>query len=221
MTYVEFLHAESEFIASNRTDIQSLLIPGISFSLVPRKYLGEALFSRSLYAELRGSHNALGSDSDFLQVRMQAEHVFDLFAPKWHVLVRGDIGATAVSRTSRLAPSQRFFAGGDRSVRGFGFNDLSPVEQATDANGDPLVDEDGNPIYEKVGGKHLFAGSVELDSRCRFEVRGGGVRRRRQRVRQFRRSIDVFRGDRRAIAPAGGFRGYRCRAGADHARGQH
>jgi translocation and assembly module TamA len=161
VTYVEFLHAESEFIASNRTDIQSLLIPGISFSLVPRKYLGEALFSRSLYVELRGSHNALGSDSDFLQVRMQAEKVFD-FAPKWHVLMRGEIGASAVSRTSTLAPSQRFFAGGDRSVRGFGFNDLSPVEQATDENGDPRFDDENNPIYEKVGGKHLFAGTVEL-----------------------------------------------------------
>jgi len=161
VTYVELLHAESEFIASNRTDIQSLLIPGISFSLVPRNYLGEALFSRALYAELRGSHDALGSDSAFLQIRMQAERVFD-FASKWHVLVRGDIGATAVDTTSDLAPSQRFFAGGDRSVRGFGFNDLSPVQQATDANNQPRVDEEGNPIFEKVGGKHLFAGSLEL-----------------------------------------------------------
>jgi translocation and assembly module TamA len=161
VTYVELLHAESEFIASNRTDIQSLLIPGISFSLVPRKYLGEALFSRSLYVELRGSHSALGSDSDFLQIRMQAEHVFDL-APKWHVLMRGDIGATAVSRTSTLAPSQRFFAGGDRSVRGFGFNDLSPIAPATNADGSPKLDDEGNQVYEKVGGKHLFAGSVEL-----------------------------------------------------------
>jgi translocation and assembly module TamA len=161
--YVEVLHAESEFITSNRTDIQSLLIPGISFSLVPRKYLGEALFSRSLYVELRGSHSALGSDSDFLQIRMQAEHVFDFdFAPKWHVLMRGDIGATAVSHTSTLAPTQRFFAGGDRSVRGFGFNDLSPVAQATNADGSLKVDEDGNPVYEKVGGKHLLTGSVEL-----------------------------------------------------------
>jgi translocation and assembly module TamA len=161
VTYVELLHAESEFIASNRTDTQSLLIPGISFSLVPRNYLGEALFSRALYAELRGSHDALGSDSNFLQIRMQGERVFDL-APKWHVLVRGDIGATAVDSTSGLAPSQRFFAGGDRSVRGFGFNELSPVAQATDENGDPLFDEDNNPVYEKVGGKHLFAGSLEL-----------------------------------------------------------
>jgi translocation and assembly module TamA len=161
VSYVELLRAESEFIASNRKDKQTLLIPGVSFALVPRNYLGEALFSRTLYAELRGSHNTLGSDSDFVQIRVQAERVFDL-APKWHILLRGDIGATAVSSTSGLAPTQRFFAGGDRSVRGFAVNDLSPVEQATGENGELLYNEDGTPTLEKVGGKHLFAGSVEL-----------------------------------------------------------
>jgi len=161
VTYVELLHTESEFVASHRQDTQTLLIPGISFSLVPRNYLGEALFSRTLFAELRGSHSALGSDSDFLQIRVQGERVFD-FAPKWHVLLRGDIGATAVSSTSGLAPSQRFFAGGDRSVRGFAVNDLSPVQQVVDENGVPQFNDDGTPKYEKVGGKHLFAGSVEL-----------------------------------------------------------
>ena len=161
VTYVELLHTESEFVASHRQNTQTLLIPGISFSLVPRNYLGEALFSRTLFAELRGSHNALGSDSDFLQIRIQGERVFD-FASKWHVLLRGDLGATAVSQTSSLAPSQRFFAGGDRSVRGFAVNDLSPVQQVVDENGVPQFNDDGTPKYEKVGGKHLFAGSVEL-----------------------------------------------------------
>jgi translocation and assembly module TamA len=153
VTYVELLKTESESIASNETDAQTLLIPGISFSLVPRGYLGEALFSRTLFAELRGSHSSLGSDSDFLQVRVQGERVFD-FAPKWHIVTRADIGATAVSSTSGLAPTQRFFAGGDRSVRGFGINDLSPVEL--------VVNDAGEQVFEKVGGKHLFTGSLEL-----------------------------------------------------------
>jgi translocation and assembly module TamA len=161
VTYVEFLHTETEFITSGRNEAQTLMIPGISFGLVPSNYLGEALFSRTLYTELRGSHSALGSDSDFLQVRVQAERVFD-FAPKWHVLVRGDIGATALSSTSGLSPTQRFFAGGDRSVRGFGVNDLSPVEQVVDENGIPQFNDDGTPKLEKVGGKHLFAATVEL-----------------------------------------------------------
>jgi translocation and assembly module TamA len=77
--------------------------------------------------------------------------------------MRGDIGATAASSTTGLAPSQRFFAGGDRSVRGFGLNDLSPVQQATDPEtGEPLFDEDNNPVWEKVGGKHMVAASVEI-----------------------------------------------------------
>ena len=161
VTYVELLHAQSEFIGSNEVDTQTLLIPGISFALVPRGFLGETLFNRTLYAELRGSHESLGSDSDFLQVRVTAERVFD-FADKWHVLLRGDIGATAVSSTSSLAPTQRFFAGGDRSVRGYGVDTLSPVEPVFDLNGDPVLDDNGNQTFQKVGGKHLFTGSVEL-----------------------------------------------------------
>lgn len=161
--YVELLNTQSEFITSNRKVAQTLLIPGVSVSLVPDKYLGEALFTRTLFAELRGSHTSLGSDSDFLQIRVQAERVFDLGSSKrWHVLLRGDVGATALSQTSDLAPSQRFFAGGDRSVRGFGVNDLSPVEQAFDQNGNPILNSNGEPVFEKVGGKHLLAGSIEL-----------------------------------------------------------
>ena len=163
VTYIELLHTQSEFIESGTRDQQNLLIPGVSFSLVPKGYLGEVLFTRTLYAELRGSHTSLGSDSDFLQVRVQAERVFDIDAyKKWHVYLRGDIGATALSKTSALAPTQRFFAGGDHSVRGFGINDLSPVQPAIDQNGNPVLDDKGNPVLEKVGGKHMVAGSVEL-----------------------------------------------------------
>jgi translocation and assembly module TamA len=60
----------------------------------------------------------------------------------------------------------RFFAGGDRSVRGFGFNELSPGDyvQAKDAQGNPIFDSSGNPVLEavKVGGKNLMTGTVEV-----------------------------------------------------------
>jgi len=164
VTYVELLDTRTEFIKSQTKQEQTLLIPGISFALVPRNYLGEALFSRTLFFELRGSPSSLGSDASFIQGRVSGEKVFDLDENRrWHIYMRGDVGATAVTDTAGLAPSQRFFAGGDRSVRGFGLNDLSPVQQATDpVTGDPLVDEDGNPVLEKVGGKHMVAASVEL-----------------------------------------------------------
>jgi translocation and assembly module TamA len=164
VSYIEALREQSDFTKSDRSETQTLLIPGISFSLVPSGYLGEALFNRTLYFEMRGSHNTLGSDSDFLQLRVSGERVFDLpnRLKKWHVLLRGDLGATALSQTSALPISQRFFAGGDRSVRGFGPRELSPVQPVFNDDGTPVLNDDGTQKLEKVGGKHLFTGSVEL-----------------------------------------------------------
>ena len=123
----------------------TLFIPGISYASVPEGYLGEALFSRGLFAELRGSHSALGSDANFLQLRLQGERVVDL-SRRWHVLLRGQLGASLVPKLTDLPGSQRFFAGGDRSVRGFGFDDLSPL------------DAQGN----KIGGRHMLAATAEI-----------------------------------------------------------
>lgn len=126
-------------------DSTTLVIPGISYSSVPRGYLGEALFTRALYAELRGSAKPLGATEGYLQLRIEGERVFDL-ASQWHLFLRGQIGATLVSDAANLPGTERFFAGGDRSVRGFGFNDLSPIELGS----------------IKVGGRHLFTATAEV-----------------------------------------------------------
>lgn len=124
----------------------TLLIPGISFALLPPSYSGESLaLSRGLYAELTGSHSAFGSDADFLRLRVRDDYSFDV-GERWHLLLRAEIGTSFVADFSELPGSQRFFAGGDNSVRGFGLNELSPV----DANG------------EKTGGRNLLVGSVEI-----------------------------------------------------------
>jgi len=167
--FVTAVNTRTTLGAQDRTD--SLLIPGISVASVPHGYLGEALFSRALFAQLRGSHHAFGSDSDFLQLDLQAERVLDI-TNKWHLLLRGEIGASLVAEFSQLPGTVRFFAGGDRSVRGFGYNELSPVQELRDANDQPVLDEDGNPVTVKVGGKHLLTGTVEIvrDLRRSFGV---------------------------------------------------
>src|SRR5437667_375334 len=119
------LPAGAEFLPGAHTD--RLLVPGIDLASVPKGYLGEALFEHPFFAELRGSHTALGSDSNFIQLHMQVERVFRL-GRKWHLLLRDEVGASLVSRFSQLPAVFRFYAGGDNSVRGFGYNDLSPTE---------------------------------------------------------------------------------------------
>src|SRR5262249_49538981 len=114
--WVYFVTAENGTTTSaiqHQTD--TLLIPAIRVASVPEGYLGEALFSRGLFAQLRGSHHSIGSSSDFLQLDVQSERAFDL-SRKLHLLLRGEIGASLVSRFSQLPGTVRFFAGGDRSV---------------------------------------------------------------------------------------------------------
>lgn len=127
---------------------QFLIIPGISYSTLPSYVVGGVPRSYSLYAELRGSPSTFGSDASFLQLRVNAEKLYSL-SELWKLRLRTDLGASWVSDFSALPASQRFFAGGDRSVRGFGLNELSPE------------DEDG----KRIGGRNLFTGTVEVERR--------------------------------------------------------
>jgi translocation and assembly module TamA len=134
-------------------DISNLLVPGITLASVPEGFLGEDLFTRALYIELIGSHSALGSDSDFLRLHIQAERVID-FAENWHLLGRAEFGTAVVRNFDDLPGIYRFFAGGDRSVRGFAYNSLSPEEA--------VLQNDGSTKLEKTGGRHLLVGNIEV-----------------------------------------------------------
>ncbi len=126
------------------------VFPGISYSTLPSYIVGGKVRPYRLYFELRGSPTTLGSDASFLQLRFQGERVFD-FAQHWHLDLRAELGTTRLESNRDdeildLPASQRFFAGGDRSVRGFELNELSP----RDENGD------------SIGGKHLATGTIEV-----------------------------------------------------------
>jgi translocation and assembly module TamA len=63
------------------------------------------------------------------------------------MVLRGELGTSAVGDFEELPANYRFFAGGDRSVRGYGYEELSPT------------DEQGN----RIGGRHKLVGSVEFE----------------------------------------------------------
>jgi len=160
---------ESIFPPVNTTD--SLLVPELDLALVPKNYLGEALFERPLYIEIKGSHTTLGANSNWAQMHVQAERVFRL-ARHWHLLLRGEVGTTFASQFSQVPTVYRYFAGGDNSVRGFGYNDLSPTVQTdscaipTNANGSCPPSSNpallNNYTYIKVGGKDVITGTFEV-----------------------------------------------------------
>jgi translocation and assembly module TamA len=162
--YVNAVHAITEDVAERFTD--QLLVPGFELASVPKGYLGEDLFTRTFTAGLRGSAPAFGSHAEFIQLHLHAERSFDLF-PKWHLLLRDEIGATIVSRFNNLPGSMRFFAGGDRSVRGFAYQELSPTQTVPvfGPTGQPVIGPNGQLETQtiRIGGKDIFTGTVEIE----------------------------------------------------------
>ena len=143
---------------------ENLLVPGIDFASVPKGYLGEPIFQHPFFAEIRGSNAAIGSDANFIQAHIQAEHVFQIY-PKWHLLLRDEVGATFVSNFDRLPAIMRFFAGGDNSVRGFAFDELSPIDAV--CKGSPVILPSTGKCADQIGtirdgGKDLITGTVEV-----------------------------------------------------------
>lgn len=126
----------------------SLIIPGISYATMPNYILGQKVRRYSFYGEVSGSPSSLGSGASFVQLLLQGERIFDL-SDVWHLRVRGTVGASWLPNTAfkDLPVSARFFAGGDNSVRGFGLNELSPV------------DAEGN----RVGARNLLVGTAEIE----------------------------------------------------------
>lgn len=151
----------------------NMLVPGVDIALMPQGYFGEPVFQHELFVELRGSHGSLGSGSNFLQIHVELERVFSL-APRWHLLVRDEFGATAASNFDRMPPVMRFFAGGEGSVRGFAYDALSPaqifsaVEKKQPCQNGTTINPGGQteyrcPFSAQAGGKDLITGSVEIE----------------------------------------------------------
>lgn len=128
--------------ASSRTQ----LIPGVEWTISAGDTGKRPRHAHRLLIAVAGSDPAIGSATRFLRARVRGR----LMRPVGEVdrfIARGEIGAAYAEDLTRLLASQRFFAGGDQSVRGYGYNDLGPV----DVNGDV------------TGGRYLVTFGVEWE----------------------------------------------------------
>ncbi len=95
---------------------------------------------------LRGAFAALLSDTNLVQGETLAKWVHS-FDDRTRLLARGTLGATWASSFDAVPASLRYFAGGDQSLRGYGYEDIGPT----------------NDAGEVVGGHNLLLGSLELE----------------------------------------------------------
>lgn len=96
--------------------------------------------------EATGANEAFLSDATFIQLVGGTKGIWSPF-DRWRLIGRFTLGATLVDSIDSLPPSLRFYAGGDQSVRGYGYKSIGTV----DASG------------TVIGGRYLQVGSIELE----------------------------------------------------------
>ncbi|MFU8817648.1 MAG: autotransporter assembly complex protein TamA [Pseudomonadales bacterium] len=124
----------------------NLLMPGVTLSRERANDLVYPTRGYRIWADFRAGLDALISDVSFTRLEISGSWVRGI-GEDTRVLVRAEAGALWSDQFPLLPPSQRFFAGGDRSVRGYGFRDLGPR----------------NVFGDVIGAERLLAGSVELE----------------------------------------------------------
>jgi translocation and assembly module TamA len=154
--YIRYLH---EIYTTGLQDSTSnLLLPGLRFLQNRYDDLINPTAGYHYSLEVRGTHQALGSDAGFIQLLADGGVVTPL---PWQLSLqtRSRLGYSILNDPlASLPASLRFFAGGDNSVRGYGYKSLAPK----DASG------------AVIGGKYLLQGSIELE-RALFEQWGVSI----------------------------------------------
>ena len=135
-----------DFTVGGVDDTSLLLMPEASWLWVRADDRIYSTRGMRMQLSLRGASEALLSSTTFVQTQLQAKFIQKVFSAS-RIILRGEAGISYVPDFRELPSSQRFFAGGDQSVRGYDYESLAP----TDANGVIL------------GGRHLLVGSAEYE----------------------------------------------------------
>ena len=142
---VSLRREDDRFRVGDERDRTLLVLPGLSYSYIRRDSPVDPSRGYRLRTEVSGGQRDVFSDIDVLNSKAEAKGLITLGTAGHRFLARTQIGAVGTNDFQRVPPFLRFFAGGDQSVRGYGFRQLSPVDE----NGD------------RVGGRFLLESSVE------------------------------------------------------------
>ena len=125
-----------------------LVLPGVSYSRSRSKGSPFTTWGQSTdFQFMYGSREFL-STIDFYKSTVAFKYLRAV-TPRNTFIVSLQYGAISTNDFTRVPASQRFFAGGDRSVRGFAYRDVAP----RDADGDP------------IGGRYLEVLGLEYNYR--------------------------------------------------------
>ncbi|WP_192037056.1 autotransporter assembly complex family protein [Halomonas sp. YLGW01] len=140
-TYEDYTQADEE-------DQVLLYYPGISWSRTRSRNPIFPTWGDRQRLALAYSDTVWGSDATFLRATLDTQWL-RMIGNDNRFIARTGLGAIQTNDFDKIPPSLRFFAGGDRSVRGYSYESLSPEN------------DDG----ELVGGRHLLTAGLEAQRR--------------------------------------------------------
>ncbi|MGL4447062.1 MAG: autotransporter assembly complex protein TamA [Shewanella sp.] len=150
------LHAITEEYTQAGTDyLPTVYLAGINFSKTTRG--DNTLDPKSGFRQLYSVDYAdpyLGSDIRLARLQAKFKWI-DTFFDNHRFVARLDLAANIANENelAHIPPSLRYFAGGDQTVRGYGYQELGPYFD--------YVDTEGRANREVIGGRYLMVGSVE------------------------------------------------------------
>lgn len=147
------LDDSSPNINIDESDTARYIIPGITWSKTNRSGspLDPSAGFRQTY-NIEGAHLKAGSDNTFFKIHGRWNYITTL-APKHRLVTRAELGAIYVDRDAELAPSLRFYAGGDQSIRGFAYQSIgSTIPSSSDPE---------HAVSIVIGSTRLMVASIE------------------------------------------------------------
>lgn len=140
---LSYTYQREDFTVAGQSGLTDLFIPGATLSRVTAD---NRLFARKGLRWSLSVQGAPGVISDFAFFQTHGSGKLIRSFGDARVILRGEAAWTA-AKLSDLPASLRFFAGGDQSVRGFGYETLGPE----------------TPQGVVTGGRQLLVGSAEVD----------------------------------------------------------
>ncbi|PTU31235.1 hypothetical protein CJD38_07735 [Stenotrophobium rhamnosiphilum] len=144
--YFDLIHERTNL--DDAPTASNLFMPGISFT---RGEYDDPIHTRRGwfgFIDVHGADKKAFSTATFVQVHGILRGAYPL-GSRFTLFARAEMGASFTPDFQDLPPSQRYFAGGDQSVRGYSYQSIGPRNMAGDV----------------VGGKYLSVFSIEPDYR--------------------------------------------------------
>lgn len=141
---LQYLNGDFE-IADAQHDTSLLYAEG----LLTRKEMDDLYFPTDGYSLLYGlrlTYESPLSDTSFVQARAEGKWLRQI-GEDGRLILRAALGAMLVDDFDALPPELRFFAGGDRSIRGFDYQQIGETNAAGGV----------------IGGEYLLVGSAEYE----------------------------------------------------------